>query len=110
LPQRRLPGDCVQVVLSNAPILGVSHQTWQLNEISALIWPSPLGIGTMDPDLWDQTIEIATSEEILKAAPEGSAYITDISAEAIANLESQGLDVKGESWQRVEVELLEGGN
>jgi NitT/TauT family transport system substrate-binding protein len=104
------PADCVQVVLSNAPILGVSHQTWQLNEISALIWPSPLGVGAMDPDLWDQTIEIATTEEILKAAPEGTAYITDISAEAIANLEAQGLDVKGESWQRVEVELLEGGN
>lgn len=103
------PDECVQVVLDNAPILGLSHQTWQLNEISALIWPSPLGIGMMDPDLWDQTIEVATSEQILKAVPEGDAYITDIAAEAIANLEAQGLDVKGESWQRVEVELVEGG-
>jgi hypothetical protein len=34
---------------------------------------------------------------------------TDIAAEAIANLEAQGLEVKGESWQRVEVELVEGG-
>jgi len=104
------PDECVQVVLSNAPILGQSHQTWQLNEISALIWPSPLGVGVMDQTLWDQTIEIATSEQILQAAPEGTAYITDIAQEAVDNLKSQGLDVVGNDWQRVEVELVEGGN
>jgi NitT/TauT family transport system substrate-binding protein len=104
------PDECVQVVLSNAPILGQSHQTWQLNEISALIWPSPLGVGVMDQTLWDQTIEIATSEQILQAAPEGTAYITDIAQEAVDNLKSQGLDVVGNNWQRVEVELVEGGN
>ncbi len=104
------PDECVQVVLSNAPILGQSHQTWQLNEISALIWPSPLGVGVMDQTLWDQTIEIATSEQILQAAPEGTAYVTDIAQEAVDNLKSQGLDVVGNDWQRVEVELVEGGN
>lgn len=104
------PGDCVQVVLDNAPILGLSHQTWQLNEISALIWPSPLGIGIMDSELWDQTVEVATSEQILKAAPEGTAYVTDIAQEAVDNLKNQGLDVVGNDWQRVDVELVEGGN
>jgi NitT/TauT family transport system substrate-binding protein len=104
------PDECVQVVLDNAPILGESHQTWQLNEISALIWPSPLGVGIMDQALWDQTIEIATSEQILQAEPEGTAYITDIAQEAVDNLKSQGLDVVGNDWQRVEVELVEGGN
>ena len=104
------PDECVQVVLSNAPILGQSHQTWQLNEISALIWPSPLGVGVMDQTLWDQTIEIATTEQILQAAPEGTAYVTDIAQEAVDNLKSQGLDVVGNDWQRVEVELVEGGN
>ena len=103
------PDPCVDVVLSNAPILGESHQTWQLNEISALIWPSPLGVGIMDPDLWDQTIEIATSEGIMAAPPTGTAYITDVAEEAVANLEAAGVDVVGDSWERVEVELLEGG-
>ena len=103
------PDECVQVVLDNAPILGESHQTWQLNEINALIWPSPLGVGMMDADLWDQTIEIATSEQILQAAPEGTAYITDIAQEALDNLKSQGLDVIGKDWQRVDVEIVEGG-
>ena len=104
------PDECVQVVLANAPILGESHQTWQLNEISALIWPSPLGVGIMDSGLWDQTIEIATAEQILQAEPEGTAYVIDIAQEAVANLEAQGLDVIGNEWERVTVELLEGGS
>jgi NitT/TauT family transport system substrate-binding protein len=103
------PDECVQIVLANAPILGESHQTWQLNEINALIWPSPGGVGIMDAALWDQTIEVATSEGILQAAPEGDAYVTDIAQEAVDNLKNEGLDVIGNDWQRVDVELQEGG-
>ena len=103
------PGECVQIVLDNAPTLGESHQTWQLNEISALIWPSPLGVGVMDPDLWSQTVEVGTSEGILASAPDEGAYRSDIAWEAVANLRAAGVDVVGNSWQRVTVELLEGG-
>ena len=104
------PDECVQVVLANSPILGESHQTWQLNEINALIWPSPLGVGIMDQALWDQTIQIATDVQILQSAPEGTAFVTDIAQEAVDNLEALGVDVVGDSWQRVTVELNEGGS
>ena len=103
------PDECVQIVLDNAPTLGQSHQTWQLNEISALIWPSPLGVGVMDPDLWGQTVEVATSEGILASAPDEGAYRSDIAWEAVANLRAAGVDVVGNNWQRVTVELLPGG-
>ena len=103
------PGECVDVVLNNAPTLGRSHQTWQLNEISALIWPSPLGVGVMDPDLWAQTADVATSEGILASAPDEDAYRSDIAWEAVANLRNAGVDVVGNNWQRVTVELLPGG-
>ena len=103
------PGECVQIVLANASTLGESHQTWQLNEISALIWPSPLGVGVMDPDLWAQTAEVATSEGILASAPDEGAYRSDIAWEAVANLRAAGVDVVGNNWQRVTVELLPGG-
>ena len=46
------PDECVEIVLDNGSTLGESHQTWQLNEISKLIWPSPAGIGIMDEELW----------------------------------------------------------
>ena len=103
------PAECVQIVLDNVSTLGESHQTWQMNEISALIWPSPLGAGIMDPDLWAQTVEVATSEGILASAPTDGAYRTDIAEEAVANLREAGIDVVGDGWQRVTVELLPGG-
>ncbi|MCH8990785.1 MAG: ABC transporter substrate-binding protein [Acidobacteria bacterium] len=104
------PGSCVDIVLAAGPTLGESHQTWQLNEINALIWPSPLGVGIMDQALWDQTIDIATSEAILDAPPTTGAFITDIAQEAVDNLKSAGLDVVGNDWQRVDVVLVAGGD
>ena len=101
--------ECVQIVLDNVPTLGQSHQTWQMNEISALIWPSPLGAGIMDPDLWAQTVEVATSEGILAAEPDDGAYRTDIAEAAVANLRDAGVDVVGNDWERIPVVLLEGG-
>ena len=103
------PEECVDIVLDNAPTLGRSHQTWQLNEINALIWPSPLGVGVMDPDLWAQTADVATSEGILASAPDEDAYRPEIAWEAVTNLRNAGVDVIGNSWQRVPVELLPGG-
>ena len=101
--------ECVQIVLDNVPTLGQSHQTWQMNEISALIWPSPLGAGIMDPDLWAQTVDVATSEGILAAEPDEGAYRTDIAEAAVANLRDAGVDVVGNDWERIPVVLLEGG-
>ena len=63
----------------------------------------------MDPDLWAQTVEVATSEEILGAAPDAGAYRDDIAREAVANLVNDGVDVFGYKWERVDVELLPGG-
>ncbi len=103
------PEECVDIVLDNAPTLGRSHQTWQLNEINALIWPSPQGVGVMDTDLWDQTVAVATSEGILASAPDDDAYRPEIAWEAVTNLRNAGIDVIGNNWQRVPVTLLPGG-
>ena len=103
------PEECVDIVLDNAPTLGRSHQTWQLNEINALIWPSPQGVGVMDKDLWDQTVAVATSEGILASAPDDDAYRPEIAWEAVTNLRNAGVDVIGNNWQRVPVTLLPGG-
>ena len=53
------PDECLQIVLDNGPTLGEGHQRWQLNEINALIWPTELGIGIMDPDDFQRTADIA---------------------------------------------------
>ena len=81
-----------------------------MNEVNALIWPSPGGVGVMDQGLYDQTVEVATSQGILASAPDDGAFRTDIAEEAVANLEAQGIDVKGEGFTKGTVEIVEGGN
>jgi NitT/TauT family transport system substrate-binding protein len=101
---------CVDIVLKNGSQLGASHQAWQMNEINALIWPSPNGIGIMDKALYDQTIQIATTYKVLKAAPaEGSTYRTDLAQKALDGL-GTSIDTKGASYQKSTVTLNEGGN
>ncbi len=101
--------ECVQIVLDNGPALGASHQAWQLNEINKLIWPSPGGIGIMDQTLWDQTVEIATSQGVIAAEPADGAYRTDLAAAAVVALEEDGLDTKGAGYTPTEVHLNPGG-
>ncbi len=100
---------CVDIVLDNAPTLGESHQTWQLNEINGLIWPSTNGIGVMDQGLWDQTVQVAVEQSILTEEPDDGAFRTDLAEAAVEALEDEGLDVSGNDWERREVELREGG-
>jgi NitT/TauT family transport system substrate-binding protein len=103
------PDSCVDIVLAAGPTLGRSHQTWQMNEINALIWPSPNGIGVMDKALWDQTIEVATGQNVISADPGDDAYRTDLAERAVDALNDDGLDTTGTTWQKATVTLNPGG-
>jgi NitT/TauT family transport system substrate-binding protein len=100
---------CVDIVLNNGPQLPAGHQTWQLNEINALIWPSPAGIGIMDQALWDQTVDVATSQGIIEAAPPADSFRTDLAQQAVDRLKAAGADVIASSYTKIAVELKEGG-
>jgi NitT/TauT family transport system substrate-binding protein len=103
--------ECVDIVLDNGSTLGASHQAWQLNEILGLIFPATNGIGVMNEDLWDQTVEVATSQipELQGVEISDDAYRTDLAQQAVDALEDEGLDVSGASYERRDVELTEGG-
>ncbi|HUP15227.1 MAG TPA: ABC transporter substrate-binding protein [Acidimicrobiia bacterium] len=103
------PDACVQIVLDRGPALGTSHQAWQMNEINALIWPSPGGIGVMDQGLWDQTVEVAVGQSVISADPGTDAYRTDLAEAAVAELEAEGLDVAGEAFAKTTITLNPGG-
>ena len=100
---------CVDIVLAKGSQLGASHQAWQMNEINALIWPSPAGIGLLDKALYDQTIKIATTYKVLKAAPSADATRTDLAQKALDALGSS-VDTKGASFKKGTVTLNAGGN
>ncbi len=103
-------GDCVEVVLANGPTLGESHQAWQLNEISALIWPSADGAGLINQAAWDQTIEVATSEGVLAGAPDSDAFTNEYAEAAAKLLADAGVDATGSGFSKTDVTLNEGGS
>lgn len=98
--------ECVDVVLENGPTLGSGHQTWMLNEINKLIWPSPDGIGMMDPEAFDRTVQVALEGEVITAEPGDDVYRTDLAEQAHEGLEG---DTTGADYQPIDVEPTEGG-
>jgi NitT/TauT family transport system substrate-binding protein len=98
--------DCVQVVLDNGPTLGAGHQTWQLNEINGLIWPSPQGIGIMDAAAFDRTVDVAIEGEVITAEPADGVYRTDLAQQALDGLDG---DTTGANYTRRDIEVTPGG-
>ncbi|MFL6012258.1 MAG: ABC transporter substrate-binding protein, partial [Gaiellaceae bacterium] len=94
------PDDCLRIVLDNGPTLGEGHQRWQLNEVNALIWPAPLGIGVMDPKSFEITNDIAVSGKVIKKPATDDAYRTDIAQDAVDELKDDDVDVTGDKWQK----------
>ena len=100
---------CVDIVLKNGPTLGASHQAWQLAKVNELVWPAPAGIGVVDKAAWDQTVSVATSQKVVKTAPDADAYTNAYAQKAIDALKAEGVDVTGASYKAPVVTLKEGG-
>jgi NitT/TauT family transport system substrate-binding protein len=98
--------ECVEITLDQGTVLGEGHMTWMMNEVNALVWPSPDGVGIVDQALWDQTIEISLDYDILQEAPPESAIRTDLAERA---LEGLGGDTTGSGFTKAEVEVTPGG-
>jgi len=102
-----------QVVASNS-ILGLSHQTWQVNEVNKLIWPAENGIGFIDEEAWNRTVDIALNTKnleggtVLTAEPTEGAWTNDI-VTAAYELLGDSVDIHGTDFTPIEVTLNEGG-
>lgn len=98
---------CLDHVLAAGTTLGKGHQTWQLNEVNDLIWPSPNNIGFTDQKAWDQTIQIALDFGVLKAKPADGAFRNDLATKAWEGITG---DAKGTNFKKGTVTVTEGGN
>ena len=101
--------DCVKIVLSHGPTLLKGHQTWQMNEINALIWPAPLGIGLMSPKDYKFTAKTTAKYNHLKSVPGHAAYRTDLAKAAQSALKKQGIDIYGKGWKKAKIKVTPGG-
>ena len=108
------PEDAAALVVADGSQLGASHQLWQVNEINKLIWPAPDGIGMIDADAWNRSVEIAMNTKnlegatVLTAQPTDGAYTNDIVTAALA-LVGSGVDTTGADFAPIEVTLNAGG-
>jgi NitT/TauT family transport system substrate-binding protein len=100
--------ECTQIVLKNSPILPKGHQTWQMNEVNALIWPSPQGVGVMNQQAFTRTASISRQFGVIKKLPTG-AFRTDLAKAALNALKAKGIDVTGAQWKKSTVTLRAGG-
>lgn len=100
------PDKCVDYVLEQGPALPRGHQTWMMNEVNKLIWPSTAGIGQMDANLFKQTADIAQTFGVIQNPPSEGAYVTDYAQKALEGIAG---DTKGADYQPSQVEITEGG-
>jgi NitT/TauT family transport system substrate-binding protein len=74
---REQPAECVEIVLTESPVLVRAHQTWMMAEISKLIWgpPAPKSpLGKMDPEAFQRTADIALRFGVIQKAADPGAY------------------------------------
>ncbi len=107
--------DAANIVVAAGSQLGASHQLWQTNEVNKLVWPSPNGAGIIDEALWNQTVDVAMNAKnlegttVITEAPDETGYTNEYVEKALTELTAEGVDVKGESYEPIEVTLNEGG-
>jgi len=120
------PSDCVDSVVAAGQTIGVEpgsspsaspsspsaspetrltsgHEAWAMNEVNPLIWPSPDGVGVVDPDAWQHTVDVLMGSGAIPATPSEEAYRTDLMQAALESLAD--LDTTGESFVKGTVEI-----
>ena len=108
--------ECADIVTKNGSKLGASHQLWMMNEINKLIWPSPQGVGVMDPAKWTQTVTISMNTKNLEGStvitkePDPESFTDQYAKAANEALTAAGLNTTGDAFAPIDVTLNEGGN
>ncbi|QEO14713.1 ABC transporter substrate-binding protein [Agromyces intestinalis] len=110
------PEQASEITIAAGSGWGPSHELWMVNETNKLIWPSPDGIGVIDEAAWDKTVAGAlaavneSGAHLITEEPPATAWSNEWIQKALDELEGEDLDLTGENWSPIEVELQEGGN
>ncbi|MFD4421287.1 ABC transporter substrate-binding protein [Agromyces sp. NPDC058484] len=110
------PEEASEITIAAGSGWGPSHELWMVNETNKLIWPAPDGIGMIDEKAWNATVAGALSAvneagaSPITEEPPATAWTNDWIQKALDELEGEGVDVTGENFEPIEVELAEGGN
>ena len=98
---RDQPDDCVQYTTDAGSQLGAGHQAWMMNEVNALVWPSPLGVGVLDPVFCGQTVrQVAKNAGIIKTDPSTERVRRDRSRQEALAVHQADADTKGADFKK----------
>jgi len=109
------PEEASEMTINAGSGWGASHELWMVNETNKLIWPAENGIGYIDEAAFEATVAAAlsatneTGASLITEEPPATAWTNEYIEQALAELEEEGVDVKGDDFEPIEVELLEGG-
>lgn len=84
-----------------APGGDIELATRMVQAVNALVWPSPLGVGVIDPAQQSRTVQVALVTKdldggrLITREPDEQAITTAFATEADAQLTAQGLNVNG---------------
>ena len=101
---------CIDIVLANGTALPRDFQTWQMNEVNKLMWPSTNGIFNITDDMFNQTATILFDHGVIESQATSEAYDVTYRDEAIASLSEE--DVFGNSYTPLDLDpnvLFSGG-
>jgi NitT/TauT family transport system substrate-binding protein len=125
------PSDCVDSVVAAGQTIGVDpsaspsaapsggdsaspetrlkagHEAWAMNEVNPLIWPSPAGIGVIDPEAWQHTVDVLSASSAIPATPSEDAYRSDLMESALESLAD--LDTTGNAFVKGTVGITPNG-
>jgi NitT/TauT family transport system substrate-binding protein len=89
------------------PTFGPGHHAWSMNEVNALIWPSPDGIGVVDDATWQHTVDVLLLAGAIPARPADDAARTDLAKAALSELAD--IDTAGMSFAKSPIEITPDG-
>lgn len=102
------PGTSVDGGLAEPrPTFGTGHTSWAMNEVNALVWPAPQGIGVIDPALWKHTVDVCLEAGFIPAPPPDDALRSDLAKAALAELVD--IDTTGLSFAKSPIEITPDG-
>ena len=109
------PEEAAEITLANGSAWGPSHELWMMNEINKLIWPSDDRLrhhrrGGVEPYRRGALAAVnETGAHLITADPPDTAWTNEYIQQALDELEGV-VDLTGDGFTPLEVELEEGGN
>jgi NitT/TauT family transport system substrate-binding protein len=85
------PDACVQLIIDNGSALLENFQTWQMNEVNQLIWPSTNGAMNLTDDMFQQTADILLEYGVIKEAATTDSFDMSYRDAAVEGLSEEDL-------------------